>query len=223
MSPASGEAPRDVVFDLGGVLVDWDPRYLLCGHLGLTRADAERLLSEVCTSEWHAALDGGASFARAAADLARAFPAQADLIHAYAREWEKMFAGEFRASVRLLRALKEAGFRLHALSNYPRERVAFLYRRFAFMREFDTVVLSGLVGVQKPDARIYDYLLERIGTRNCVLIDDRPENVTAARARGIRAIRYLPPPADADLSSILEAAGLVELLGNRLPNRNRLV
>lgn len=223
MTSVSRAAPRDVVFDLGGVLVDWDPGHLLCGHLGFSRAEADRLLSEVCTREWHATLDGGTGFADGAAELARAFPAHERTIKAYTLEWEKMFAGEFRSTVRLLSALKGAGFRIHALSNYPRERIAFLYRRFTFMREFDIVVLSGLIGAQKPQDQIFEYLLERIGTRDCVFLDDRPENVAAAQACGMRAIRYLPPPAHADLRSILDAAGLTDLLDGRLPNPNRLV
>lgn len=207
------------MFDLGGVLVDWDPRHLLCGHLGYSAADADWFLSRICTRDWHVGLDGGRRFADAGAELARIHPEHTAAIDAYTREWQKMFAGEFPASVRMLRALKSAGFRVHALSNYPGEQIAFLYGRFAFMREFDTVVLSGLIGVQKPAAGIYEYLLERIGTRDCWFLDDRPENVDAARACGMRAIRYTPPPPDADMDRIIEAAGLRDLLGGRLPSR----
>lgn len=215
--------PRDVVFDLGGVLVDWDPRHLLCGHLGYSPGGAERFLARIGAHEWHARVDGGCSFDEAGAELARAHPELETAIRAYMRGWERMFAGEFRASVRLLGALRRAGYRLHALSNYPGEGIAFLYRRFAFMREFDTVVLSGLIGAQKPATEVYEYLLERIGTRHCVFLDDRSENVAAARACGIRAIQYTPPPPDAELGAIAEAAGLRDLLDGRLPGPNGLV
>lgn len=224
MTASAGTMPRDVVFDLGGVLVDWDPRYLLCGELGFTRTEADDLLERVCSREWHARLDGGRRFDEAGAELIAAHPEHAGAIRAYTRDWEKMFAGEFRATARLLGALKRAGFRLHALSNYPGERIAFLYRRFEFMREFDTVVLSGLIGTRKPEARIFEYLFERIGTRDCVFLDDRADNVAAAQAYGVRAVCYTPPADDAaGPLAVLEHAGLGNLLGARLRSSNQLV
>lgn len=223
MKGAARTPPRDVVFDLGGVLVDWDPRYLLCGELGFSRADADDFLDRVCSPDWHASIDAGRRFEDAGAELIGAHPEHAATIRAYAAGWEQMFAGEFAATVRLLRALGQAGYRLHALSNYPGERIAFLYRRFGFMREFHTVILSGLIGARKPDSRIFQYLLERLGTHDCVFLDDRADNVEAARAYGIRAIRYTPPPDGAELGELLEKSGLEDLLGARLRSANQLV
>ena len=181
---------RDVVFDLGGVLVDWDPRYLFRDHLAGDPGEVDAFLAQVCTPEWHARLDGGGSFDRETRALAERFPGHAHWILRYGREWERMFAGVFDESVACLESLAERGYRLHALSNYPAEHVRFLYRRFPFMRRFETVVLSGLVGLSKPDERIYRYVLERIGRRPCVFVDDRPENVAAALSAGMRAIEF---------------------------------
>jgi 2-haloacid dehalogenase len=198
----SGPQPvRDVVFDLGGVLIDWSPRYLFCGHLGRDPADVERFLAEICTAEWHRRLDAGEPFAAAGESLRRAFPEFGEWIESYVRGWPRMFAGAFGEAVDAFYALKSKGFRLHALSNYPGEQIAFLYRTFPFMRDFDTVILSGLIGAQKPDRAVFDYLLGRIGSRPCVFIDDRPENVAAARAAGLRAVRHV----SANASGVLEA------------------
>src|SRR5690606_6402927 len=86
--------------------------------------------------------------------------------------------------------LANRGYRLHALSNYPAEHIRFLYRQFPFMQRFETVVLSGLVGTTKPDEALYRYVLERIGRRPCVFVDDRPENVAAAISAGLRAMEF---------------------------------
>lgn len=197
---------RDVVFDLGGVLIDWNPRHLLCGHLGRDPAVVEQFLAEVCTAEWHRRVDAGESFAAASESLRRAFPEFDEWIEDYVRGWPKMFAGAFGEAVDVLYALKSKGLRLHALSNYPGEQIAFLYRTFPFMRDFDTVILSGLIGAQKPDQAVFDYLLGRIGSRPCVFIDDRPENVAAARARGLRAVRHASPGAGGVLEALIGEA-----------------
>jgi len=181
---------RDVVFDLGGVLIDWDPRYLFRDHLGGDPAVVEAFLGEVCTSAWHQRLDGGASFDAETRRLAQRFPQHAAWIERYGRDWHLMFAGAFDDVVDCLVTLAGRGYRLHALSNYPAEHIAFLYRRFPFMSRFHTVVLSGLVGTLKPDERVYRYLEERIGGRPCLFVDDRAENVDAARRCGIAAFQF---------------------------------
>lgn len=181
---------RDIVFDLGGVLVDWDPRYLFNTHFNAAPSQIETFLSSVCTPEWHAELDGGRSFGEATAALIAKYPDHAEWIEAYDRHWDKMFAGSIDETVEVLTELKQHGPRVHALSNYPTEKLAFLYATYPFMRIFDTVIVSGLVGLTKPDPGIYSYTLERIGAPTCVFVDDRPENVAAARACGMSAIHF---------------------------------
>ena len=181
---------RDIVFDLGGVLIDWDPRYLFRDHLGGERDAVESFLATVCTPQWHALLDGGAAFTAHTRDLADRFPQHRRWIEHYAADWERMFAGAFPETVACLEGLAARGYRLHALSNYPAERIRFLYRTFPFMRRFHTVVLSGLIRAQKPDETLYRYLLERIGRRPCLFVDDREENVAAARRCGMQAVVF---------------------------------
>ena len=185
-----GTVVSDVIFDLGGVLIDWDPRYLLRDHLAGDPGEVDAFLRDVCPPEWHARLDGGASFAAETRALAERFPQHASWITSYAADWERMFAGALPGTVECLETLARRGYRLHALSNYPAEHIRFLYRRFPFMQHFETVVLSGLVGTTKPDEALYRYVLERIDGRAAVFVDDRPENVAAAIRVGIRAMEF---------------------------------
>ncbi len=186
---------RDVVFDLGGVLIDWDPRYLFRDRLGLEPGAVEEFLATVCTPEWHARVDAGRPFRAAAAELAARFPDRRDWIEAYCDGWADMFAGHFDDALGVVRELQQAGFAVHALSNHPADHVAWLYRRFPFMREFDTVVISGLVGVTKPNRAIYEHLRAALRQRPCVFLDDRLENVVAARDCGIEALHVASPGA----------------------------
>ena len=178
------------MFDLGGVLVDWNPRHLFVSHMGLDRADVETFLGSVCTTEWHQDLDAGRRFAEAIDPLLSAHPGHARWIQAYVADWRHMFAGQFTATVNELMAFVHAGYRVHALTNYPAEQIRFLYERFDFMREFETVVVSGLLGVTKPDQRIFEYLLGVIGATTCLFVDDRAENVAAAREAGIEGLQF---------------------------------
>jgi 2-haloacid dehalogenase len=183
-------AVKDVVFDLGGVLVDWNPRHLFLRHMGLDEDAVERFLADICTPAWHAAIDAGRPFGEATEDVRARHPEYGDWIHAYSADWQRMFAGTIESTAALLPRIKAAGYRLHALTNYPGQKIRFLYERFDFMREFDTIVVSGLLRVAKPDPEIYRRLLRTIGAQSCVFIDDRSENVEAAKSIGIQAIHF---------------------------------
>ena len=194
---------NDVVFDLGKVLVDWDPRYLFVRHLGISAPEAERFLTEVCSPSWHIEFDRGRTFDEGVELLLESHSTYRHWIETYANEWPRMFAGPIEATVSQLHALHEQGVRLHALSNYPPQQIRFLYERFDFMRLFHTVVISGLLGVVKPDPEIYRRMLVSIGAGSCIFIDDREENVAAASAAGIRAIHFTQAEGPARLAELL--------------------
>lgn len=183
---------RDLVFDLGGVLIDWDPVYLYRDHLGASQSDLDHLLGNVCTPQWHGQLDRGAAFATATADLAVRHPQLAEQIHHWDTGWPQMFKGSLGDADGLLAQLQSDGFRLHALSNYPAEKLDFLYSQFDFMRRFNNVVISGLLATAKPDAGIFVYLAKLLNDRPCIFFDDRIENVNAASAVGLQA-HHCPP------------------------------
>jgi 2-haloacid dehalogenase len=197
-----------IVFDLGGVLLDWDPRHLY-RKLFDDEVAMERFLSEVCTLEWHRAHDLGVPTERSCAALAAAHPDQAELIWAWARRSEEMIAGPIDGSVEILASLRAAGVPCYALTNMERETYPVRREKFAFLRWFDGTVVSGLEGVAKPDARIFTLLLERfdLAPERTVMIDDSPANVESARRAGMHALEFQSP---ARLRRWLTDAGLLD-------------
>jgi 2-haloacid dehalogenase len=183
-----------VVFDLGGVLVDWNPRYLY-RKLIEDEAAVERFLAEVCTPEWNLKQDAGRPFAEAVEELIVQYPDQHELIRAYHLRWEETVGGPIEGTVEILAELKRAGYMVAALSNWSAETFPVARRRFDFLNWFDVAVISGEVKMVKPDPRIFELLLERLGRRaeECVYIDDVEANVRAARELGFRAIHFTSP------------------------------
>lgn len=182
---------RPVVFDLGGVLIDWNPRRL---YRKLLPDDAaiESFLAEVCTAEWNLQQDAGRSWAEAVAELTARFPDRAGLIAAYHERWEEMLGGAIGDTVALLEELDAAGVPLYALTNWSRETFPIARRRFPFLSRFRGVVVSGEERAAKPDPRIYRILLERyqLEPAECLFIDDVPRNVEGARAAGMEGILF---------------------------------
>jgi 2-haloacid dehalogenase len=180
-----------VVFDLGGVLIDWNPRYLY-RQLFADPGEMEEFLARVCTADWHRAHDLGADIAASCRRLAALHPGYRDAIMAWAERGEEMAAGQFDQVVCVLSEVKAAGLRCYALSNMEPEAFWIRYARFPFMTWFDGHVISGLEGVAKPDQRIFEILLERyaLAPEATVFVDDVQRNVQAARALGINAVRY---------------------------------
>lgn len=196
-----------VVFDIGGVLLDWDPRYLY-RELIDDPDEMERFLSEVCTLEWHAAHDRGVPFEQSCAALAAEHPEHAELIWAWARRSEDMVAGPIKETVEILRELRDGGVPLYALTNMEAETYPLRRDRYAFLQWFRGTVVSSAEGVIKPDPEIFRRLLDRFGLRapTTLLIDDAARNVEAARAVGMQAVRYVGA---SELRRFLAARGLV--------------
>jgi 2-haloacid dehalogenase len=156
----SGPDVDVVVFDLGGVLLDWNPRYLY-HRLFTDHAEMEDFLARVCTDDWHLEHDLGADITESCQQLAREHPRYRDMIMAWADRGEEMLAGQFDENVALLAELKAAGRRCLALSNMEPGPFLLRRRRFPFMNWFDGYVISGFERVAKPDRRIFEILLER--------------------------------------------------------------
>jgi 2-haloacid dehalogenase len=184
-----------VVFDIGGVLLDWDPRYLYRRLFGADEAAMERFLAQVCTPQWHAAQDLGYPVGQACRELAARHPGQADLILAWAEGTEEMIAGPIEGTVELLGELQRRGVPCYALSNMEAQTFPVRLARFAFLRALDGHVISGLEGLAKPDPRIFELLLSRFGLdpARTLFTDDNEANVVAARAAGLQAVRFTSP------------------------------
>jgi 2-haloacid dehalogenase len=190
----SAAGARVVVFDLGGVLIDWNPRYLY-RQLFEDEAAMELFLAEVCHSAWNEEQDRGRMFADAVEEAAALYPEQRALIEAYHHRWDEMLAGPIEGTVAILADLKEAGHELHALTNWSAEKFPIARERYAFLTWFETVLVSGEHGLIKPDARISELLLERIGREAsaCIYIDDSAKNIAAAEALGFESIHFQGP------------------------------
>jgi 2-haloacid dehalogenase len=184
-----------VVFDVGNVLIRWDPRFLY-RKLIPDPAGMERFLAEVCTEAWNLEQDRGRPWEEAVAELLPRFPGQEDLIRAYTDRWEEMVPGEVPGTVAVLEELRAAGVPLHAVTNFSTEKFALSQARFPFLRGFRDVVVSGEERLIKPDPAIYRRLLDRNGldAARCLFIDDSEKNVRGAEAVGMRAHHFRDAP-----------------------------
>jgi len=190
-------SPRAVVFDLGGVLIDWNPRYLYRTLFGGDTAAMEHFLTHVCSPAWNHRQDAGRSFAEGSAELIREFPEARLLIEAWRERFAETLGGPIAGTVEVLATLRERGVPLYALSNWWAETFPIARERFDFLGWFDGIVISGELGMAKPDPRIFAHLLDRYGLRAeaTVFVDDLPVNVTAAGAAGMQTILFTDPPA----------------------------
>jgi 2-haloacid dehalogenase len=185
---------KAVVFDLGGVLIDWDPRYLYRKLLA-DEAAVEEFLATVCTPEWNAELDRGRPFAEGVAELVERHPEHAAAIAAYHERWPEMLAGDLPDTVEVLAELRAAGVPLYALTNWSAETFAITRGRFEWLDWFDGLLVSGEERMTKPDPAFFRLLLDRFGLDPgaTVFVDDSEANVAAARELGIDAVRFTGP------------------------------
>lgn len=191
---SGGERAIDyVVFDLGGVLIDWNPRYLY--EKLLPDHAVESFVREVVHPDWNAQMDAGMPFADALDERVRAHPEHADLIRAYWHRWAEMLGGAIDGTVEVLRELREAEVPVYALTNWSAETFHHATDRFGFLAWFLDIVVSGRERVVKPEPAIYQILLDRnaLDSARGVFIDDVPKNVDGARQVGLDAVRFEHP------------------------------
>ncbi len=189
--PMHSERIKAIIFDLGGVLLDWNPRYLYRRYFASPDA-MEAFLAEIDFPAWNAQQDGGRRFAEAVAELSARFPQHAGLISAYPEHWEESVAGPIEGTVRLLGALKRAGYPLFALSNWSAETFPIARRKYGFLQLFDHVVISGEVSLLKPDRRIFELVAQKAqrAPAECLLIDDAAENIAVASSIGFQTLHF---------------------------------
>lgn len=190
--------PRTIaIFDLGGVLVDWNPRHLYRKLFDGDEAAMEHFLANICTPQWNLCQDAGRGFAEATELLAREHPEKRALIEAWGTRFDETMRGPIAGTVEILAELRQRQVPLYALTNWSAETFPIGRRRFDFFAWFQGIVVSGEEKLVKPDPRIYRLLLERYGlaAENAVFVDDSARNVAAAEALGIRGIHFTDPPA----------------------------
>lgn len=167
----------------------------------------EWFLSNVCTPEWNACQDAGRRMAVAVEELVAEHPEHEDLIRAYYDRWEEMIAGAIEGTVEILRSVRESPYHLYGLTNWSSETFPVARERFPFLEWFEAIVVSGDIGMIKPEPEIFHHLIEllEIEPSATVFIDDSLPNVETARQLGFRAIRFDNP---AQLSRDLERHGV---------------
>jgi 2-haloacid dehalogenase len=183
-----------MVFDVGGVLLDWDPRHLY-RKLFSDPAEMEWFLANVCTPQWHEQHDRGLSTAESCAALAEKWPRYAAPILAWSERGEEMVAGPLPDGVKLLRQVIASGLPCYGLTNMEAETYPKRAARYDFLRCLTGTVVSGFEGIAKPDREIYELLLRRFGldAASTLFIDDSPVNVSAAADVGMEAMVYTGP------------------------------
>lgn len=188
------ERIETVVFDLGNVLIGWDPRRLY-RQLIQDEAQMEWFLREVCSSEWNEEQDRGRPWAEGTALLRARFPEHAALIDAYHLRWPETLLGSIEGSVDLLAQLKARGVRLLALTNWSQETFPIARQLYPFLQWFEGIVVSGEERLVKPDPRIYQRLLQRyaVDPARTLYVDDSQRNVAAAQALGMHGWWFRDP------------------------------
>jgi 2-haloacid dehalogenase len=191
MKPHSNQ-PSAIIFDIGGVLLDWNARHLY-EKLFDNPAEMDRFLTEIDFQSWNLELDRGSfTFAENVAALSHKFPHYANLIRAFDERWAETISGPIQATIEILQTLKEQGYGLYGLTNWSAEKYEITRHKYPFFGLFDDIVVSGMVKLVKPDPRIFALALEkaRRPAAECVLIDDSETNVTAACHLGLKTIHF---------------------------------
>jgi 2-haloacid dehalogenase len=180
------------VFDLGGVLLDWNPRYLYRKLFNGDEAAMEHFLATVCTTEWNECQDAGRTFAEGTRALLPQHADKIELIEAFGERFGELIAGPIDGAVEVLAEVKQRGVPLYAITNWSAETFPPQRQRFPFLAWFDGIVVSGVEGVIKPDPRIFRILCERyrVAPESAVFIDDVAANAAAASALGIHGIHF---------------------------------
>ena len=187
--------PETIVFDLGGVLIDWNPRYLF-SKLISDPQKMEQFLTHVVSHDWNARFDEGQPFADGVKALSAQHPEHKDLIGAYHLRWKEMLGQSIDGTVEILRGLaNKKRYRLLALSNWSAETFHFARERFDFLNLFETILVSGEEKMIKPYAPFYQLLENRLNANlsGCVFIDDFQKNIDAARELGMRTVLFKSP------------------------------
>ncbi|WP_299527801.1 HAD family phosphatase [uncultured Lutibacter sp.] len=185
-----------IIFDLGGVLVDWKPEYVYRKVFNGDEEKVQWFLNTICTPEWNIEQDGGRSIEEGVRLKIAEFPKYEDLIRLFYNEWEHMFSGPIIQNVELFKKLKiSKKYKIYALTNWSAEKWELAIELFPFFNNFDGIVVSGQEKTRKPNPEIYKILINRykITPENAIFIDDNKENIIAAENIGLKGIHYKNP------------------------------
>lgn len=181
-----------IIFDLGNVLIDWNPRYLY-RKIFDTDEKVEWFLTKVCDMDWNEAQDGGRTFDEGNKELILKFPKYKRQIKLYFERWKEMLGDADHEVVEILKYFRDnPKYRIYALTNWSAETFPIAIEKFDFLKWFEGILVSGKVNLKKPDPAIYKLILDRyqINAENAIFIDDSQRNVNAAIKFGLPSIRF---------------------------------
>ena len=186
---------KTIIFDLGGVLVDWNPEYIYLKEFNGDRIKMRWFFDNICTSSWNEEQDGGKLMKEATKERVKLFPKYKRLIEMFYGRWEEMLKEEISGTVKILRDLKRNNYRLIALTNWSAETFPIAIKKYKFLKLFEGIVVSGEIKMLKPFKEIYDFTLEKynLDPKECVFIDDRLDNIQGAVRCGINGIQFESP------------------------------
>jgi len=182
-----------VIFDLGGVLVDWKPEYVYRKVFNGDEEKVQWFLKTVCTSDWNVQQDAGRTIEEAVKLKIAEFPQYEDWIRMYYNEWHNMLSGSINENVELFKKLKAKNtYKIYALTNWSAEKWDKALELFPFFNDFDGIVVSGQEKTRKPNPKIYNIILNRynITPEKAIFIDDNKENIVTANQLNLNGIHY---------------------------------
>jgi len=185
-----------IIFDLGGVLIDWNPEYVFLDVFEGDRQKMKWFFDEICTFDWNENQDAGYPIAKATEERVALFPEHEKLIRMYYGRWEEMLGEAIDGTVQILKRLIDSQkYRIVALTNWSHETFPIALQRFEFLHWFEGIVVSGEEKTRKPFKEIYELTLNRfdIKAENSLFIDDNLRNIEAAKALGIHTIHFTSP------------------------------
>jgi len=181
-----------IIFDLGAVLIDWNPHYMYRSIFD-NEDEMKHFLANVCTSDWNEEQDAGRPLQEATELLVQQFPEHEDNIRAFYSRWHEMLGDAFWDTVEIFKHLKDTGkYKIYALTNWSAETFPVALERYEFLQWFDGIVVSGAEKMRKPSPEFYQILLDRyhVKPEEALFIDDNYRNVLAAEKMGIRSIHF---------------------------------
>ncbi|TXD82947.1 HAD family phosphatase [Subsaximicrobium wynnwilliamsii] len=185
-----------IIFDLGGVLIDWNPEYVYLDVFNGDRKKMEWFFETVCTHDWNENQDAGYPLKQATEDRIAMFPEHEELIRMFYGCWEDMLGGAIEGTVSILKKLIDhPNYKVVALTNWSAETFPIALERFEFLHWFEGILVSGAEQTRKPFPEIYELTLDRfnITAENALFIDDNLRNIKAAEAMGINGIHFESP------------------------------